>query len=149
MKPDIFDRIMSARIFKPLNPFYTKYKEQLLYLFFGALTTFLNIGVFALFVLYMDPLAANVIAWIIAVLFAYVTNRIWVFQSKARGTAAVGKEAVAFLLGRLATLGLEELMIWLGIDVLGFATLPVKIVTQIAVIIGNYLISKLIVFRRK
>ena len=149
MKPDIFDRIMSARIFRPLYPFYKKYKEQLLYLFFGALTTFLNIGVFALFVRYMDALAANVIAWIIAVLFAYVTNHIWVFRSKVKGTAGIGKEAAEFFLGRLATLGLEELMIWLGIDVFGFATIPVKIVTQIAVIVANYLISKLIVFRKK
>ena len=95
----------------------------------------------------MDPLVANIISWILAVGFAYVTNRKWVFESRASGSRAVIQEAAAFYGGRLLTLGLEELLLLIGIKKLGFDSLLVKIVSQIIVIIANYIISKLIVFR--
>ena len=98
-------------------------------------------------VLGMDPLLANIISWILAVGFAYVTNRRWVFESKASGSRAVLQEAAAFYGGRLITLGLEELLLYIGIKQLGFDSLLVKIVCQIIVIVANYVISKLIVFR--
>ena len=75
---DIFDRIMEWKILSIFNPFYKKYKEVLLYLFFGGLTTVISIGSYAFFdiSMHMDPMIANIFSWIIAVLFAYVTNRI-------------------------------------------------------------------------
>ena len=151
MKPDIFDRIMSLRLLRPLQPLYRKYKEQLLYLFFGGLTFLLSISVFYLLVnvLRMNELVANVIDWVICVVFAYVTNRTWVFQSAAAGTKGICREAASFGLGRLATLGLEELLLWAGIDLLDLNSLLVKIVAQAAVIIGNYVISKCLVFKGK
>ena len=77
-KQDILDRIMNLPVLRAVNPFYRKYKEQLLYLFFGALTTFLNLFVFWVTAKILPPLWANVIAWVAGVIFAYVTNRIWV-----------------------------------------------------------------------
>ena len=150
-KPDIFDRIMSWRIFRPLLPFYRKYKEPLLYLFFGGLTFFLSIFLYWLFAhpLGLDPLVANVISWILCVAFAYVTNRTWVFSDKAHDRRGILREIFSFAAGRLATLGLEELILWLGITVLGVNDVLVKIVAQVLVIVGNYLISKLFVFRKK
>ncbi len=149
-KPDIFDRIMAWRLLRPLQPFYRKYKEPLLYLFFGGLTTVLSVASFW-FLVYpcgMQALIANIITWIICVAFAYVTNRTWVFKDKAYGTAGIVREAFSFALGRLATLGMEELILWIGIDLLSLHSLLVKIVAQVLVIVGNYLISKFFVFKK-
>ena len=97
----------------------------------------------------MDPLIANIISWILCVAFAYVTNRTWVFENKAHDAKGILREAASFTAGRLATLGLEELILWLGITVLGLNDVVVKIIAQVLVIIGNYLISKLFVFRKQ
>ena len=147
-KPDIFDRIMDLGLLRPLRPFYRKYKEPLLYLFFGGLTTLLSIFLYWLFAhpLGLPPLAANAFSWVLCVAFAYVTNRSWVFADKARGARGIVREAASFAAGRLATLGLEELLLWLGITVLGVNDLLVKTVAQVLVIAANYLISKFIVF---
>ena len=149
-RPNIFDRIMALRLLRPLRPFYEKYKEPLLYLFFGGLTTLLSIFLYWLFAhpLGVPPLAANVVSWILCVAFAYVTNRTWVFRDKARGAKGILREASSFAAGRLATLGLEELILWLGISVLGVSDLVVKILAQVLVIVGNYLISKFLVFKK-
>ena len=148
---DIFDRIMAMKLLAPLRPFYRRYREALLYLFFGALATLLSIGLFWLLTRCMavPPLWANVVTWVLCVAFAYVTNRTWVFEQKAKGGRDVAREAGAFALGRLATLGMEELMLWAGIDLLGIDSMVVKVVAQVAVIVVNYVISKLLVFRKK
>ena len=148
-KPDIFDRIMAWRCFAFLRPFYQKYKEPLLYLFFGGLTFFLSIGLYWLFAhpLGIDPLIANLISWILCVAFAYVTNRTWVFTQKAHDRAGIVREALSFAAGRLATLGMEEVVLWLGITVLGVNDIAVKVVAQVLVIVGNYVISKWFVFK--
>lgn len=150
-KQDIFDRIMNLKCFKFIQPFYKKYKEILLYLFFGGLTFLVSIGSFALFEqgFKMSPLVANIFSWILAVAFAYITNRIWVFKDVAHGAAGIVKEIVAFFAGRLATLGIEELILYVGITLLGFPSLAVKIVGQVVVIVSNYFISKIIVFKSK
>lgn len=150
MKADIFDRIMSTRLLKPLNPFYTRFKEQLLYLFFGMLTVLVNMLAFWFLISFVNvsPLAANIIAWIVGVVFAYLTNRTWVFSDKAHNAKGVIREAVTFTVGRLGTLGLEELLLWLGIDKLGLNSMVVKVVAQVLVIIGNYVVSKYFVFRK-
>ena len=148
--PDIFDRIMAWRVLKPLLPFYQKYKEPLLYLLFGGLTTALSVAFFWLLVYPcgMQALIANIITWIVCIAFAYITNRTWVFKDKAYGAAGVVRELFSFTLGRLATLGLEELILWIGIDLMSLNTLAVKIIAQILVIIGNYVISKFLVFKK-
>ena len=87
------------------------------------------------------------IDWIICVIFAYLTNRTWVFKAKAQDTNGVIRECAAFMIGRLGTLALEEAALWLGIDMLHMNSMPVKILAQVLVIIGNYVISKFFVFR--
>ncbi|MBE6040162.1 MAG: GtrA family protein [Clostridiales bacterium] len=150
-RQDIFDRIMSWEMMRSLQPFYKRFKEQLLYLLFGGLTTLLSIGLFWLFTdpFAMNALWANVICWVICVAFAYVTNRTWVFKDKAHGVRGVIRECIAFFVGRLGTLILEELVLWLGISLLSIDSLIVKIIAQVLVIIGNYVISKWFVFKEK
>lgn len=148
-KKDIFDRIMSLRILRFAYPFYGKYKEKLLYLFFGVLTTVIGIAVFYLFdyILLFDVLLANVLSWIIAVLFAFFTNRTWVFKS---GTdSSILRQLLTFYIGRVATLLIEELILLIFVTLLDFNSLAVKILTQIIIIVSNYIISKLIVFKKE
>ena len=140
---------MAWSFLKPLQPFYRKYKEPLLYLFFGGLVFLLSIISFWFFVYpcSMQPLIANIITWVICVAFAYATNRTWVFEQKAYDSKGIIRDVISFTTGRLVTLALEELILWLGITVLGVNDIVVKIIAQIIVIIGNYIISKWFVFR--
>lgn len=149
-KKDIFDRLMGLRPFRPLRPFYVKYKEPLLYLFFGGLTTLISIFVFWLFnsPLGLNELVANLISWLLAVLFAFLTNKTWVFQSGGQEKGFLSL-MLSFYAGRLVTLGLEELLLLVFITWLGFNSMAVKIAAQIVVIVLNYVISKLLVFRDK
>lgn len=144
---DIFDWIMSAHFLKWCFSVYNRYKEQLLYLFFGVLTTLINLIAFWIFVggFHIPALGANIIAWIVAVIFAYITNRKWVFGSR---DPFIVKEAISFAVGRLTTLAMEEVVLWVGIDLIDLNTLVVKVIAQVIVVIGNYVISKLIVFRK-
>lgn len=149
---DIFDRIMSLRIFRFMWPFYRKFKDQLLYLFFGALTTLVNLVVF--YVLTERPwqinvTVGNVISIILAILFAYVTNKIWVFNSKTQGVKELLFELGRFVGGRLSTMVIEVGGVYLIYNVMGQSKMLAKLVTQIIVIIGNYFISKFLVFKGK
>ena len=142
---------MARKVLRPLRPIYDRYREPLLYLLFGGLTFLLSVLTFWLFAhpLGIGPLLANGLSWVLCVAFAYVTNRTWVFENRARTPAGIFREALSFAGGRLATLALEELLLWLGITVLGLPDLGVKVAAQVLVILGNYIISKLLVFRRE
>ena len=95
---DIFDKIMSLPGLRCFYGLYEKYKEVLLYILFGGVSTVVSIGSFVLCEtgLGMNELVANVISWVLAVSTAYATNRTWVFGSKAKGKA-FWKEIVRFL----------------------------------------------------
>lgn len=150
-KEDIFDRIMKLPFFKLFEKPYKKHKDVLLYLFFGVLTTAINYLVFWLLGENMAGLnvhAANIIAWIIAVAFAYVTNRTWVFKEHAGDARGIVREIAEFAGGRLFTLGFEELMLLVFVTWLGFKELIIKLIAAVGVIILNYVISKLIVFKK-
>lgn len=147
---DIFDRIMNLRIFRFMWPFYRKNKDKLLYLFFGALTTLVNLVVFYLLTDYpwqIDVTLGNVISVITAILFAYVTNKIWVFRSKTNSAGELFSEFCRFVGGRLSTLVIEVGGVYLIFNVMGFPKMGAKLITQVIVIIGNYFISKFLVFR--
>lgn len=151
MKKDIFDRLMSLPVLRFFEPFYQKHKEVLLYLFFGGLTFLVSIGSFILFtsVMELHELIANVFSWILAVLFAFFTNRIWVFSAPADTPAAFIRQMVSFFTSRLATLGIEELILLLGITCLHLDKVAVKTVAQVIVIVLNYVLSKIWVFHKK
>ena len=144
---DIFDRIMALPLLSKFAPFYKKHKSVLLYLLFGGLTTIVSIGTYALFLPVVSPLIANIFSWVAAVTFAYVTNRTWVFASKEKGLAII-QEAFAFYGGRVFTLGLEEVVLYVFITLLFFPPLTVKVFAQVIVLILNYVISKLFVFKK-
>lgn len=145
---DVFDRLMRLPVLNALEPFYTAHKEMLLYLLFGGLTFLVSIASYALFNrgLGMDALIANIFSWIVAVAFAYVTNRVWVFKSDATTRKDVLKEMGRFVSGRIATLLVEEAILLVFVKWLHFDSMAVKVVAQVIVILLNYVISKLWVF---
>ena len=127
-----------------------KYKSVLSYLLFGVLTTVVSIGVFAVcnYSFGFGELIANVISWVCAVTFAYFTNRIWVFGSEAHGKDVIS-EAIGFYLGRAFTLGIEEAMLIVFVTIMHFDALIIKLIAQVVVLISNYIISKLLIFKNK
>nr|WP_294153253.1 GtrA family protein [uncultured Clostridium sp.] len=139
---------MEFPILRVFNPFYKKYKEVLLYIFFGGLTFFVSIGTFAVFNVYMgmNELIANIISWVIAVIFAFLTNRIWVFNSPTEKVTEFIKQMISFFSGRLITLIIEELILFIFITCLHFSSILIKVAAQVIVILLNYIISKFFIF---
>ena len=143
---------------KKLKALLSRYREQLLYLIFGGLTTVVDWGVsFLLYFFWADALegtfflvhVANTIAWAAAVIFAYVTNRIWVFESSRRGVGAILLEFLSFAGARITTLLLQELMVFVLFDLLAWNVYVVKVIAAVLVVIANYFISKFVVFSKK
>lgn len=130
-----------------IKQLFQKHKELILYIFFGGLATVVSIGTFLLFDAVMNELVANVLSWVITVGFAYWTNRTWVFCSKIRGKD-VWKEMLTFYTGRLLTLGLEEGMLLVFVTILSWNAAMIKVAAQVVVLVGNYIISKLLIFRK-
>ena len=147
---DIFDKIMRLPVLRLFEPFYKEHKEVLLYLLFGGLSFVLNIVLFILLngTLHINELVANVFCWSACVLFQYVTNKTWVFDGKTDSSKALIRQMASFFGGRLFTLGVEEVILAVFITWLGLNSVAVKIAAQIAVIVLNYIISKLIVFAK-
>ena len=150
-KEDIFDKIMKLPIIRIFAPFYEKHKEGLLYLFFGGLAFFLSLILFWIFhiALNINELIANIWVWILCVIFAFTTNRLWVFNAKTSSFLELLKQLFLFFAGRMATLAAEEAMIFIFITRLGFNSMLIKLIAQTAVIILNYFISKYMIFRRR
>ena len=134
-----------------------KYREPISYLFFGGLTTVVSWASYALFAgpLALGVMPANVLSWICAVSFAFVTNKLWVFDSKSWAWPGWVKEAAAFVAGRLFSgaveLGGLPLLMWMGLDqpLFGIEGFAAKVVISIVVVILNYFLSKFLVFRKK
>ena len=120
-------------------------KEFTLYVVFGVLTTIVNILVYLFFTKLcgVNYIISNVIAWVLSVLFAYITNRIWVFERK---NTNIIKEVLTFFAGRIFSGALDTGLMYLFVDVLMTGDVFAKIVVQVVVVIVNYLFSKLIVF---
>jgi len=130
---------------------YQKYKIAILYLAFGGLTTLVNIVTYFSLakLLGIQYLFSNVAAWIVSVLFAYVTNRLFVFASSGKGLKFILKECSAFIGCRLFSGLLDTTIMYVMIDLLHLNDLFVKIIANILVIILNYGLSKQIVFKDK
>lgn len=134
-----------------IKKLYTKYKQLILYGIFGVLTTLVNIAVYYicahLFSLPVVP--STIIAWIIAVLFAYITNKIWVFNSHVATLKGILAEMGSFFFFRLATGVLDVIIMHVFVDILSFNDVLIKVISNIIVIILNFLASKLVVFKNK
>lgn len=136
---------------------YKKYEEIVNYLIFGVLTTVVSLATkYLLLFTILDAKnsiqlqIAVIVSWITACTFAYVTNKIWVFKSKSKN---ILKEAISFFAARLATLGLEMLIMFVFVTVLGLNSnlwvIVWTLVSQVLIIIGNYVLSKLLVFKKE
>lgn len=130
---------------------YRKYREVILYAFFGALTTLVNWGSYWALadVLRIPYLASTVIAQVLAILFAYVTNRKWVFESRACGFKEVMGEMLRFFSARGVSLLLDLGCMYVGVDLLHINDKLMKLLANVVVVIANYVFSKLFVFRKE
>ena len=133
-----------------LKELFYKHKEVISYLFFGGCTTVVSIAVFYVCnkMLGLNEHVANIISWILAVTFAFVTNKLFVFESKVSDSKGLIKEILSFFSARLLTLGVEEVIIFVGCSLLHIDAMIVKVIGQVIVIVSNYFLSKLFVFKK-
>ena len=137
---------------KKIKELYLKYKEIINYLFFGGCTTIVNFISYYIpaRIIGIDEVISNSIAWCISVLFAYVTNKIFVFSSKKENLVGILKEMFSFIFVRLFTGSLCDIGLFaLMINILGINDIVSKITTQILVVILNYVLSKLVIFKKE
>lgn len=137
-------------LFPHLNRFLLKHKEFVMYAVFGIVTTAANMIVFFVCknALGMSTVIANAIAWIVAVVVAFVGNKLFVFDSPSWAWKDVAKEAAEFVGARLFSLIVEEIFLYITIDKLGLWNVPMKLISNLIVIIINYIFSKLVIFRK-
>lgn len=133
-----------------IKTLYLKYKELILYVFFGGLTTLVNWGGYWILadVFGVPYLWATAIAQILSILFAYVTNRIWVFESKAKGFSAIFWEMVRFFGCRGASFVLDLVCMRVGVGGLHINDKVMKLLSNVIVIVVNYVFSKVFVFSK-
>ena len=146
------------KLWETFLKYWNKYREQITYLFFGVVTTLVNFAVyFALTHLGMSTAVANIFAWVVSVLAAYITNRLWVFESRSTGGAAA-REFISFVGCRAGTGVMDEIFMIAGVDWLGpmivapgylrMWEIGVKIFSNVLVIVLNYVFSKILIFRK-
>ena len=127
-----------------------KFRSQILYLFFGVLTTVINIVVYALLRMTDIPVQVSYwLAWFITVLAAYLTNRKWVFNSQASTPREYFDEIVKFYVARLATGLIGSGIMIIGVNWLHQNDMLWNIIQNVFVIVTNYVLSKLVIFRAK
>lgn len=159
-KVKLFDKILSLPLLSKLIEY-----EVLMYLFFGVMTTVVNFAVFWLCGRITDSetvlfgigsfslkwvYVANSIAWICSVLFAFVTNKLFVFESKTNEKAAVARELFSFFGARILSFLLFDVLVFaLLLEVFGINEYVVKIIISVFIVVFNYVASKLVVFRKK
>ena len=128
---------------------YQKYRSTVIYLVFGVLTTVVNYAVYLPLYNFAELPAAvcNVIAWVTAVAFAYVTNKLYVFESKSWKTG-VFSELLRFVGSRAASGAIETVSLLLTVDILGWNGNVMKLLLAVFVIVFNYVLSKFFVFKK-
>lgn len=128
-----------------------KYWDILTYLIFGVLTTVVNYAVYlpAYNLLRLSASVSNMLSWVVAVAFAYLTNKPFVFKSHDWSKETVIPELTKFVSCRLASGAMETVILLLAVDILGWNGNIWKLLTQVMVVVLNYVFSKLIVFRKK
>ena len=123
-----------------------------MYLVFGALTTVVSYVSYAVAtrLMHIDIIPADVISWICAVVFAFITNKLYVFKSTSSDKKVLLREGLSFVTARLLSLGMEVVLIYIMVlPVIGINDLVAKLIANIAVIFANYFLSKLIIFNKK
>ena len=130
---------------------YYKHMQMVNYIFFGGLTTFVNFVTYfvALRLLNIPNVPSNLIAWLVSVLFAFVVNKLYVFKSMSWEIRLIIFELFSFVSVRILTGALDTFIMYLGVDVMHYNVLLIKIIANIIVLLTNYFGSILIIFRRK
>lgn len=140
---------------KPLREIYYKYEEKMLYLIFGGLTTLLSIVVkLVLFEVVpgepkWESTAGVVVSWVCAVTFAFFTNKKYVFKNETKTSKEFWKVFASFYGARLLTLAMEEIIFVVCCDLLGISKVVITFVSQVLILVANYFLSKLFVFKDK
>ena len=128
-----------------------KYKSIIAYLFFGVLTTLINWGSYFLCynIVQIPNVPSTIIAWILAVAFAFITNKIWVFGSKSFNGKVLLYEIWTFIAARLITGILDVVIMYFAVDVFAMNSTVWKLISNIIVIVLNYIFSRLIIFKKE
>ena len=128
---------------------YSKHKEKILYLFFGGLTTLITLITYYILThtllnpnINLELQITNIISWLLGFLFAFITNRKYVFSSNNK----IKNDFIKFFISRIFTLLLDMLIMFIFVTLLRFNDLIIKIISQIIIIITNYVLSKVFVF---
>ena len=134
-----------------IKELFNKYKEVINYLIFGVLTTIVNYVSYLILakVFNVNYLASTVISQIISIIFAYVTNKLFVFESKTTNTKELIKEMVSFFGFRGISLLLDMAFMYIFVDVLNLNDAIMKLVSNVLIVIANYVFSKLFVFKKE
>lgn len=134
-----------------MKQLWEKYKSLVLYAVFGVLTTLVNMGAYWLCfnAIGMPNVPATVIAWLLAVCFAFITNKLWVFDSKSFDKKTLRHEIPTFFGARIATGLLDVLIMYVAVDVLKWDSMVWKLISNVIVIVLNYIASKLVIFKKK
>lgn len=137
------------KLFKCAWNIYKQHEEGMNYLIFGFLAFVLNYCLFYVFETWMhiDYMVATALSWLLTVVFAYWTNRTFVFKSKNTGKTNIFKEFCSFISARIATELLELLLMYLMVDLAHINSNIAKLIAQAAVIIANYVLSKIWIFK--
>lgn len=130
---------------------YEKYKEIINYLIFGVLTTVINFVVYIIFSkwLHINETVSNAIAWIVSVAFAYITNKIYVFNSHEKQIKQLIKEIISFVGCRLLSGVFDIVAFYVFVNIIHVNDLISKAIISVLVVILNYVFSKLLIFRKK
>ncbi|AYW45217.1 GtrA family protein [Tetragenococcus koreensis] len=128
-----------------------KLREIITYLFFGGMTTVVNFVVFFLArnLLGWNLVVSNTLSWILSVLFAFATNKKWVFKSKSTGTKQFLVELGKFFFYRIVSFGIDMGCMLLFIDVFKMGEFLAKLITQTIIVVANYVFSKFLIFTSK
>ena len=134
-----------------INKLMVKYREPISYIFFGLGATLINIIAYEIFATHLgiNFMVANVLAWILAFIFAFISNKLWVFNRKSWDRGVVTKEFAGFFGCRVGTGVLDSVMMFVLVGMLGIVGLYAKILVNIVVIILNYVASKFYIFKQK
>ena len=135
---------------KRIRELIQKNRDILLYLVFGVLTTLVNyIVYFPCCYVGIPASVINILAWVVSVLFAYLTNKPFVFRSKDWSMKTVVPEAARFFGCRIGSGALESAILFVTVDLLHWSSAAWKIFTSVLVVVLNYVGSKLLVFHKK
>ena len=135
---------------KSFVEWYLKHQEGMRYLVFGALATFVNIACYDIcyYLLNINNGISNSIAWVAGAIFAYFTNKMCVFNSKTNGIKEALREVISFFAFRLVTFGFDQAIMLYTVDKLKWNAGLMKVISNIIVIILNFIFSKLIIFKK-